>query len=99
MVRTAASISRIVHVVVDPATNGGCDIATGVVSRVWGACVGPDGLDRQTVNVRVLGDSDEVCRLTSISLFDDRPTEEQLAAMNPHNPKGYNAVAFWPERV
>lgn len=100
-----ASIGRIVHVLVDPAQNNGSDVAAGVVARVWGGpyTTGTDPatklLERQTVNVRVLGDSGETLWLTSILLFDERPTDEQLAALAPHNSKGYRAVAFWPPRV
>ena len=100
-----ASIGRIVHVLVDPAQNNGSDVATGLVARVWGGpfTAGTDEatklLERQTINVRVLGDNAETLWLTSILLFDERPTDEQLAALNQHNPKGYRAVAFWPPRV
>lgn len=99
------SIGRIVHVLVDPAQNNGCDVATGIVARVWGDpyTTGTDEttklLERQTVNVRVLGDNAETLWLTSILVFDERPTDEQLAALAPHNPKGYRAIAFWPPRV
>ncbi len=100
MPSTSATIGHIVHLLVDPATNNGADVATAVLSRVWGPpAVGGDGLNRQTVNLRVLGDSDRIEWLTSVALFDERPTEEQLAAMNPSNPKGYRYVAFWPPRA
>jgi hypothetical protein len=100
MSSTKATISRIVHVLVDPAENNGCDIATGIVSRVWGPpTIGPSGLESQTVNIRVIGDNNEVSWLTSIRLYEKRPTDEQLAAMNPVNPKGYRTAAFWPPRA
>ncbi len=97
-----ASIGRIVHVLVDPAQNNGSDVATGIVARVWNepfAAAPLDDMERQTVNVRVLGDNAETLWLTSILLFDERPTAEQLAALNPHNPKGHRATAFWPPRI
>lgn len=100
-----ASIGRIVHVLVDPAQNNGSDVATGIIARVWGDpfTAGTDPatklLERQTVNIRVLGDSAETLWLTSIALFDKRPTAEQLAALSEFNPLGYHAVAFWPPRV
>lgn len=96
-----ASIARIVHVLVDPAQNNGSDVATGIIARAWGEPFeNSDGLgERQTVNVRVLGDNAETLWLTSIWLFDERPADEQLAAANQHNPKGYRAVAFWPPKV
>jgi hypothetical protein len=94
-----ASIGRIVHVLVDPSQNNGSDVATGIISAAWGEPFEyNDGLaERQTINVRVLGDNAETLWLTSIWLFDERPTDEQLAALN--NPKGYRTVAFWPPRV
>jgi hypothetical protein len=101
MSTTTATISRIVHVLVDPASNNSCDVATAIVSRIWGPpTAGPHGLERQTVNLRVLGDNGAAPEwLTSVSLYSERPTDEQLAAMNPVNPKGYRTVAFWPERA
>lgn len=97
-----ASIGRIVHVLIDPAQNNGCDVATAFVTRVWGdPYTNPsfDEAERQTINVRVLGDSAETLWLTSIVLFDERPTAEQLAAFSEHNPNGYRMFAFWPPRV
>lgn len=96
-----ASIGHIVHVLVDPAQNNGSDIAPGIVTRVWGDPYTPGtaALERQTVNVKVLLDQNQDLWLTSIWVFDDRPTAEQLEMLNQQNPKGYRAVAFWPPRV
>lgn len=96
-----ASIGRIVHVLVDPAHNNGSDVAPALVVRTWGEPhEGNDGLDRrQTVNVRVLGDTAETLWLTSIELFDRRPAAAALAAAKPHNPQGHRTIAFWPPRV
>lgn len=102
-----ASIGRIVHVIVDPASNNGSDVAPAIVVRVWGEPYGEDaptaakdGLgERQTVNVRVLLDQRETPWLTSISLFDERPDAAALAAARPYHPTGHNAVAFWPPRA
>lgn len=100
--KQTASIGRIVHVLVDPAQNNGSDVAPAIVTREWGApwTMAPlNDVERQTVNVRVLCDGAETLWLTSIVLFDERPTDEQLAALSDQNPKGYRAVAFWPPRV
>lgn len=97
-----ASIGRIVHVLLDPAQNNGSEIAPAIVTQVWGDpfFLSPfNDTERQTINVRVLGDGAETLWLTSIALFDERPDAEALAAASPHNPKGYRAVAFWPPRV
>lgn len=94
-----ASIGRIIHVIVDPAANNGSDIAPAIVARVWGEPYEQNGVERQTVNVRVLGDCAETLWLTSIALFDERPTAEQLAEWNPYNAKGHRAVAFWPPKL
>lgn len=97
-----ASIGHIVHVLLDPAQNNGSDVAPALIARIWGEpyFLAPlNDVERQTVNVRVLGDSAETLWLTSIALFDVRPTNEQLAALSGFNPKGYRAVAFWPKRT
>lgn len=93
-----AAIGRIVHVLVDPIQNNGSDIAAAVIVRSWGEPYEHDGYERQTVNVRVLGDSAETLWLTSIALYNERPAAEHLEK-NSHNPKGYRSVAFWPPRV
>lgn len=97
-----ASIGRIVHVLLDPAQNNGSDVAPALVTRTWGEpyFLAPlNDVERQTINVRVFGDNAETLLLTSIVLFEERPTAEQLEALNSSNPKGYRAVAFWPPRV
>jgi hypothetical protein len=96
-----ASVGRIVHVLVDPSKNNGSDVAPAIVTRVWGEPYTPGtaALERQTVNIRVLCDSQNTLWLTSIWLFETRPTDEQLAALNSANPTGREAVAFWPPRV
>lgn len=89
-------IGEQVTMLVDPSQNNGSDIAPALVVRDWGKPYEQNGVERQTVNVRVLGDSAETLWLTSIALYDERPTEEQLAAWNSYNPKGYRAVAYRP---
>lgn len=91
-----AHIGDIVHVLLDPAQNNNSDVAAAIVARVWGKPYEYNDVECQTVNVRVLGDSAEVLWLTSIQLFEDRPSNEQLAAWSPLNPKGYRAVAYQP---
>lgn len=93
-----ATLGRIVHILVDPSTNNGSDVAPALIVREWGKPYEQNGTERQTVNVRVLGDSAETLWLTSIALFQDRPTDEYLEAWNKYNPKGYSTVAFWPPR-
>lgn len=94
-----ASIGRIVHVIVDPATNNGSDVAPAMIVRAFGDPYVHDGLECQTVNVRIIADSREVPWSTSIRLFSERPTPEQIETLSSINPKGYGAVAFWPPRV
>jgi hypothetical protein len=96
-----ATAGRIVHVLVDPSMNNGSDVAPALVTREWGAPYEhADGLgERQTINVRVLCDSQNTLWLTSIQLFDERPDAEALATARPHNTTGYEAVAFWPPRA
>jgi hypothetical protein len=91
-----ANIGDVVHVLLDPAQNNGSDIAPALVVRTWGEPFEKDDVERQTINVRTLGDSAETLWLTSIALFEERPTEQELAERNPYNPKGYRAVAYQP---
>ena len=96
-----ATIGRVVHVLVNPNTNNGSDVAPALVVRAWGdpyTAAHDDLGERQTVNVRVLLDQAETPWLTSIALFAERPADEHLAATNQYNPHGYNAIAFWPPR-
>jgi len=96
-----ATIGRVVHVLVDPSKNNGSDVAPAIVTREWGKPYEhADGLgERQTINVRVLCDGPSTLWCTSIQLFDERPDAEALAAAHPHQPTGYEAIAFWPPRV
>lgn len=96
-----ASIGRVVHVLVEPSKNNGHDVAPALVTAVFSEPYETnDGLgEAQTINVRVLCDSQNTLWLTSIQLFDERPDKEALASARPHNPNGYEAVAFWPPRV
>lgn len=77
---------RIVHVLVDPAINGGDDTAPAVITRVWGD---------ELVNVRLLLDSEPAFhgpqgeRRTSLPLRDSR---EALG-------EGATFGAFWPPQV
>jgi hypothetical protein len=90
-----ASVGRIVHVTVDPAKNNGADVAPGVIVRVWGAPYTPahdEFGERQTINVRVLLDQQETPWLTSIPLFQERPTTAIAPDGSPAR------VAFWPPR-
>jgi hypothetical protein len=96
-----ATLGRIVHVLVDPTKNNASDVAPAIVTHVFGEpYVRTDGLGQsQTVNVRVLCDSHNTLWCTSIQLFEQRPTAEQLEALNQYNPKGYETVAFWPPKA
>ena len=91
-----SNVGDVVLVLVDPAQNNGSDIAPAVVVRTWGEPYEQNGVERQTANVRVLGDSSEVLWLTSIAIYEDRPSDEQLAAWNQYNPKGWRTVAYQP---
>lgn len=88
---------RTVHVIVDPKKNNGSDVATGVITREWGA----NAAGGWTVNVRTLVDGrasgDEY--LTSIQLFDDEQAArarvaEAEALEQPYTPR----VAWLPAR-
>jgi len=88
-------IGEQVYVLLDPAQNNGADHAVGWVVRDWGAPFSNgDGKVRQTVNVRVLGDGPDTLWLTSIPLFEQLPSTEELASLSASNPRGYRTVAF-----
>lgn len=104
------SVGLMVHVLIDPARNNGSDVAPAVITRVWEHH--PDaapGMPTGYINVRVLADSNEVPWLTSINLFAERPSVDELGGMfpefsNPPHPgaavaAGRDRVAFWPPRV
>lgn len=82
-----ATVGRVVHVVVDPKTNNGSDIAPALIVRVWGEPYEiEDGRGpRQTVNLRVLLDEKDTPWLTSWSLYQQRLTSD-------------TGHAFWPPR-
>ena len=93
---TTPSVGRIVHVLVDPATNNGADAAPAIITRVFHDTM---------VNVRVLLDgSEQTPAKTSVSLHPDRAAVDaaraQLAAdrgvaladVTMH-------AAYWPARV
>jgi len=96
----APSIGRIVHVLVDPASNNGSEVAAAIVTATYGVHSDGDGETRHTISVRVVTDTfSDLPSLTSIYLYDERPSAEKLAGLAPHNPSGRNAIAFWAPRV
>lgn len=123
MTMPTATKGRIVHLIVPSIDNNGDDVAPAIVVRAWGLPAAPQdiatpadnemghnplpGVERQTINVRVLLDQSGVGGIeampipwaTSVLLFQNRPTAEQLAELAPHNPKGEWTVAFWPPLV
>lgn len=96
----APSIGRIVHVLVDPASNNGQEVAAAIVTATYGPTSDGDGIVRHTISVRVVTDTlSDLPSLTSIYLYDERPSAEKLARLYPANPTGRNGIAFWPARV
>jgi hypothetical protein len=91
-----ARIGEVVHVLLDPSQNNGSDIAPALVVRTWGDPFELDGVERQPVNLRVHGDSAETLWLTSVALFADRPSPEQLERWSAANKNGYRTVAYQP---
>ncbi|MFJ9214232.1 hypothetical protein [Streptomyces sp. NPDC102264] len=80
------SLGRVVHVLVNPITNNGSDIAPATVVRV-----GPKHADGSwSVNLKADLDASTTARwLTSVRLHADEETA-----------RGYDgAAAFWPPRV
>jgi hypothetical protein len=91
------SIGRIVHVLVDPATNNGADVAPAVITRVW---------SDTCVNARVLLDQEGILWLTSITLHADRDALDAFWAENLAQLRAAGNTddikptgAFWPPRV
>ena len=76
---TTPTIGRVVLVPMDPATNNGADVAPAIITRVW---------TETMVNVRVLGDRNDVEWRTSLRLHDERPADVE----GTHH-------AWWPPRV
>jgi hypothetical protein len=96
----APSLGRIVHVLIDPAKNNGSDVAMAFVTRTWGESVDADGTLRHTVNLRVVTDTfSDLPSLTSVYLYDERPTAETLTRLYPQNVTGRGSISFWPPRV
>ena len=97
------AIGRIVHVVVDPKTNNGSDVAPAMITRVW---------SDTCVNLRVIRDNYPGAEewLTSWSLHESREEIEAKraaiqasidAAATPGTEpaKAQMFGAFWPPRV
>lgn len=89
-----ASKGRIVHVLVDPAFNGGDDVAPAVITRVW---------SDEMVNVRLLLDSDPAFygpqgeRRTSVPLKESREAlDEAQRARSGDEDAAATFGAFWP---
>lgn len=94
------TIGRIVHVLVDPASNNGSEVAAAIVTATYGVNSDGDGETRHTISVRVVTDTfSDLPSLTSIYLYEERPSSEKLARLYPSNPTGRNGIAFWPPRV
>lgn len=94
------SVGRIVHVLVDPASNNGQEVAAAIVTAVYGPNSDGDGIVRYTISVRAVTDTlADLPSLTSIYLYDERPEAQKLARLYPSNPTGRNGIAFWPPRV
>lgn len=91
------TVGRIVHVLADPKTNNGADVAPAIITRVW---------SESMINVRVLLDGPDAPWWTSISLYADRETadariaekrEQLVAAGNPADV--VIRAGFWPART
>lgn len=94
------SVGRIVHVLVDPTTNNGSEVAAAIVTATYGVNSDADGETRHTISVRVVTDTfSDLPSLTSIYLYNERPGAEKLARLYPRNPTGRGGIAFWPARV
>lgn len=99
------TIGRIVHVIVDPATNNGSEIAPAIITRVWS---GND--ERATVNYRILGDhaptddgwktsalllaTQEDARAAMVKAYQDGAAQGYPPAHNGRT----GMYAFWPPR-
>jgi hypothetical protein len=85
------ALGRIVHVFVDPARNNGGDIAPAMITRVW---------KDQGVNLKVVLDGPEEYWLTSVALYDDRESAEQVTTYRIcKDGRRIPAAAFWPPIV
>lgn len=93
------AIGRIVHVVVDPKTNNGSDVAPAMITRVWSDTY---------VNLRLIRDNHPGPEewLTSISLYGslealDEAVAKRQAEFDATAPglTAYRVGAFWPPRV
>jgi hypothetical protein len=90
-----AHIGEQVFVLLDPDKNNGADHAVAWVTNEFGKPFGhSEGRVRQTVNVRALEDGHGTLWLTSISLFDERPSADTLARLSEFNPKGHRSIAY-----
>lgn len=89
-----AELGEKVYVLLDPAENNGQEMAVAWVTAVWAKPFDNGGRSSQSVNVRVLPDGPTLLWLTSIALLDQQPAADEIAAIWPHNPKGYRLVAF-----
>lgn len=96
----APTLGCTVHVLVDPSTNNGSEVAMAFITRTWGEHADADGTTRHTVNLRVVTDTfSDLPSLTSVALYDERPSADALVRLNPHNPTGRGYIAFWPPRA
>lgn len=88
-----AAVGKIVHVLVDPRSNGGEEVASAVITKV-----GEDDV----VNVKVFLDAPENEWRTGVSLFDnrsdlDKDVEKGEDEDDETEPRT-NRSAFWPPR-
>ena len=87
---------RIVHVFMDPRHNNGSDVAPAIITRVW---------NDTCVNLRILGDSNEIPPWRTSQMLYAGPDEARKAhdeawahipaEQRPEHPVG----AFWPPHV
>lgn len=84
----AASIGRIVHVLVAPSQDtNGAEIAPAIITRVWS-----ETAEKAIVNYRILLDGRDTVWVTSADLYAD---EQAARAANAPSER----AAFWPPRV
>jgi hypothetical protein len=76
---TAPSVGRIVLVRVEPDRNNGSDVAPAIITRVW---------NDSMVNVKVFLDGPGDAWQGSVTLWDEKPTDEAIVR-----------AAWWPPRV
>ena len=89
-----AVVGEPVFVLLDPDQNNGSAVAPAWVVSAWGEPYTVTGRQAQSVNVRVVMDGPDVLWITSIKMFDERPTPEELAALDARNPNGYRTVCW-----